>query len=89
MPYRSKKYLKFIREKPCLICANPNTIPHHIRRSYWGAGMGLKPHDYVTIPLCHNHHDPAVESDILVERIIIDYLMEYIESKGGKCGDKS
>lgn len=78
-PYRSAKYLKFIRSKPCVICGNPNTVPHHIRRLYWMAGMGIKPHDYVTIPLCDSHHDPAIESDIDVERIIIDLLMEYIE----------
>ena len=76
-PYRDKRYLQYIRDKGCVICGQPS-IAHHIRRSYWGSGMGIKPHDYVTIPLCNNHHDPAVESDLLIERLIIDYLMEYI-----------
>jgi len=80
MPYRSKKYLDFIRSKPCLICANPNTVPHHVRRLRWGAGTGIKPSDLVCIPLCHRCHDPKIEEGIDVELIIIDLLMEYIEN---------
>ena len=78
-PHRNKKYLDFIRSHPCVMCGNPQTVPHHVRRSYWGAGMGVKPHDYVTLPVCVRCHDPKIESEILVERKIIGYLMEYIE----------
>ena len=79
MVYRSKKYLEFIRSKPCLLCANPETVPHHVRRQRWGAGTGIKPHDYVCIPLCHRCHDPKIEKEIDVELVIIDLLMEYID----------
>ena len=79
-PYRNEKYLDFIRNKSCVVCGNPHVAPHHIRRSYWQAGTGIKPHDYVTLPLCHRHHDPSIEKEILIERKIIEYLMEYIES---------
>lgn len=77
--YRNKAYLSFIRRHSCIMCDNPNTIAHHVRRSFWGAGTGIKPHDYVTLPLCHSCHDPKVERNILIERKIIDLLMKYIE----------
>ena len=79
-PYRNKKYLEFIRNHPCVISDDPDTEAHHIRRSYWGAGGSQKPHDYVTIPLARKWHSPDIEKEILVERKIIGYLMEYIES---------
>jgi len=80
--FYNEDYLKWIRNRPCCFpfCGMP-AEPHHFRRSYYGAGAGKKPSDYVTIPLCRTHHDPRYEKDILVERIIIKNLMEYIESK--------
>jgi hypothetical protein len=78
MPYRNKKYLQWIQSQPCEIC-NGKSEPHHIRKERWGAGMGQKPHDYVAIPLCRKHHDPAIEKLIKVEYLIIENLMRYIE----------
>lgn len=52
-----------------------------MRRQYWGAGMRIKSHDFCTIPLCVDHHNTDVERSLNVERVIIDLLMEYIESK--------
>jgi len=77
--YQNAAYLKFIRSKPCVVCRRKSE-PHHIRRQYWGAGTGIKPHDYVTIPLCRNCHTPETEVGLNVERLIIQYLMEYIEN---------
>ena len=76
--YENKKYLDFIRSKPCLLCNRP-AEPHHVRRSYWGAGVGKKPHDYVAIPFCRECHDPKNEVGVMM--IIIKYLMEYIEKQ--------
>jgi len=76
--YRSVKYLKWIRSRPCIICRRPSQA-HHVRRSYWGSGIGIKPHDYVTIPFCIECHSPDTEKDLNVELIIINLLMEYIE----------
>ena len=67
--YKNKDYLAYIRKQPCAICGSP-AEPHHVRRERWGAGTGKKPHDYVTVPLCRYHHDPAVEEDILPETSI-------------------
>jgi hypothetical protein len=77
-PYRSKKYLAFVRSHGCIVCGKPAEA-HHVRRSYWGAGTAIKPHDYVTIPLCRDCHKPKTEKELDVERIIISLLMEYIE----------
>lgn len=82
--YENPDYLKFIRSKGCLVCRR-KAEAHHVRRHYWGAGTGKKPHDYVAIPLCHEHHDPKTE--FYFERIecqIIELLMDYIESKRGR-----
>ena len=82
-PYRNQGYLNFIRAKPCLICSQ-KAEAHHVRRSYWQAGTSQKPHDYVSIPLCYEHHNPIIEHQTNCERAIIELLMEYIESKRGK-----
>ena len=76
--YRSAKYLKFVRSHPCIICGRSSQA-HHVRRSYFGAGMGIRPSDYVAIPFCLECHKPENEKDLNVELIIINLLMEYIE----------
>lgn len=47
---------KFIRSLPCCNCrANPPTECAHIRKGT-GGGIGLKPDDKWTVPLCHDCH---------------------------------
>jgi len=75
--YRSEKYLNFIRSKPCLVCKKKSEA-HHVRKQVWGAGTSIKPHDFVTVPLCHECHNPETEKSLNIEMIIIDLLMEYI-----------
>ena len=52
---RDKNHLKFIRSLPCCVCRNPETVAAHIRVGTDG-GMGLKPSDCYTVPLCHSCH---------------------------------
>lgn len=91
--YRNEKYLVWIRQKPCLIpgCFN-RAEPHHVRRQYWGAGISKKPHDYVAVPLCREHHNPSIEDEFNIYLVIISQLMEYIEKirkeRKGKDADK-
>ena len=76
--YRDPKYLRFIRSRGCLVCGK-KAEPHHVRRYRWGAGTSQKPHDYVAIPLCREHHDEYEKVERKgVELVIIDLLMEYI-----------
>jgi hypothetical protein len=51
---RSKKHLQYISQKPCLICGRTDVQSAHIR--YAGAGIGQKPCDIFTTPLCLEHH---------------------------------
>ena len=53
-PIRSRKHLQYIAEKPCLICGGIEVQACHIR--YTGAGMGMKPCDIFTTPMCLLHH---------------------------------
>ena len=81
--FRSKKYLAFIREKPCLACHNPETVPHH---EGLGANMmGGKPPDSHAVPLCGPCH--RVRHDMGkgfwegfdVKMAIIKLLTEYMD----------
>jgi hypothetical protein len=52
--FRSKKYLAFVRSKPCLICGNIAEA-HHLTYVQPKA-RSLKAGDQHTVPLCHMHH---------------------------------
>lgn len=55
--YRSEKMLQFTREQACGICGASPCDPHHVKgKCGSGGGMGIKPHDYRVVPLCHFHH---------------------------------
>lgn len=50
-PWRSEKYLDYIRAMPCLRCGKPGPCdPHHV--SVKNQGWGTKPPDYQAVPLC-------------------------------------
>jgi hypothetical protein len=84
--YRNQEYLKWIRNQICLFCNCGSPDAHHVRRQYWGAGTGYKPHDYVTIPLCRYNkcHDPKIEKRFDCKKEIIRLLTKYIIEKYGK-----
>lgn len=51
------RHLEYIRTLPCVICdAPPPSEACHLRMGL-GGGMGIKPDDRLTIPMCHRHHD--------------------------------
>lgn len=59
---KNEKHLGFIRELPCCVCLNPiETEAAHVRMSdamagKVNSGVGAKPHDFFTVPLCGRHH---------------------------------
>lgn len=59
---KSAKHLDFIRSLPCAVCGdNVSTEAAHVRFSDPRAakpitGMGTKPDDCWTVPLCNKHH---------------------------------
>ena len=64
---RSKKHLQYISQKPCLICGRTDVQSAHIR--YAGAGIGQKPCDIFTTPLCIEHHR---EQHTMNEKMLIE-----------------
>ena len=52
--YRNKKYLDFIRSKPCCLCRRIPSVAHH--ESITGRGMGIKCSDLETVPFCNSCH---------------------------------
>jgi hypothetical protein len=85
MKRKNEKYLSFIRKKPCCVCSNPESEPHHIRQKLfvppkYRGGIGLKPFDFMTVPLCRSCHT-KVHQGMALENphyIIIDMLCQYI-----------
>jgi hypothetical protein len=55
-PKRKYAHRQFIRDLPCLVCgkAAPSECAHVRQRT--DGGMGMKPDDRYTLPLCHAHH---------------------------------
>jgi ferredoxin len=55
-PFRSKEYLKSVREERCLSCGVPPPVDaHHLRHSQT-SGMSRKVEDNWTVPLCRMCH---------------------------------
>ena len=59
---KSPKHLDFIRSLPCIVCGdNTSTEAAHVRFADLRAakpitGIGIKPDDCWTMPLCGKHH---------------------------------
>lgn len=59
---QNSKHLNFIRSLPCLICGNNiETEACHVRMSDARiakpeSGLGRKPPDWFTVPMCGRHH---------------------------------
>ena len=56
--YRSKKYLEYIRQQPCVICGHVDVQAHHVRKMGAG-GTGIKNDDFFALPICKLHHREA------------------------------
>ena len=52
---RSKEHLRFVAQRPCLVCGRSPSHAHHIRYAQ-PKGLGLKVSDEFTVPLCAIHH---------------------------------
>lgn len=49
------RHLAYIRSLPCIFCgAPPPSQAAHFRAGV--TGMGTKPHDFYTFPMCARHH---------------------------------
>ena len=99
---RDRNYLNWILGYPCLIPScqvindlkSDGLIAYHHYKGLGGGGMGIKPPDYHSIPLCDEHHnlwERMGESYFNLDREYImtkmnKYLIDYIIhlKNGGK-----
>jgi hypothetical protein len=55
--FRSQRHLNHVRGHACVVCdASAPIEVAHVRIGS-GAGMGQKPHDYLTVSLCKSCHE--------------------------------
>ena len=85
--YRNKEYLEFIRSKPCFICGQMPAVPHH--EGLGLRGVGMKPPDLWTVPLCHachtRRHNKGVKTfwgEMNIERVILKFVSEWMGGAG-------
>lgn len=88
-PSRNADYLEFIRSFPCISCGNSETVAHHIRKP--GDGIGQKPPDTRTLPLCHTCHIEEHNGKQIIteheEQLMLDiYIPLYIGTLKAKIG---
>ena len=78
---RDKIYLDYIRESSCIYCGiRHNMIPHHVRAGN-SAGVGFKPPDYLTLPLCQTHHQILHDTGELAFLGGIKFITDNLEFK--------
>jgi len=60
--YTQAQHKRFIESQPCCgikfarhIECQGDVVAHHVKTSA-NSGVGIKPLDWYTVPLCHNHH---------------------------------
>jgi len=51
-----KAYMGRVAELGCIVCSSPACV-HHIRE---GQGMGQRASNFLTIPLCFEHHQGSL-----------------------------
>lgn len=56
-PFRSPKYLAWVKQQPCVMCGEPSDDAHHIKGVGHLSGVGMKAPDTFTMPVCRPHHD--------------------------------
>lgn len=65
---RDAKHLKFIRSLCCCVCLRMGTVQAcHIRKGlppHEKGGMGMKPHDKWTTPMCHFCHSEQHRGEV-------------------------
>ncbi|MGJ8524123.1 hypothetical protein R84981_002841 [Carnimonas sp. R-84981] len=57
MSKKNPKYLRWVRTQPCCMCGAPADHAHHIISRGNVSGMGMKPADVLTVPVCAPHHN--------------------------------
>ena len=85
--YRSKMYLRFIRNQPCLNCGFSGQPCQAHHEGLGKRGLGIKPPDTQAVPLCRDchvlRHQKGVDSfwrQKDIKLAIIGYLTLYLQN---------
>ena len=86
-PFRSKKYLAYIRSQLCFVTGRQAEIAHHIINCKFGGGMGTKPSDLFTLPMtveAHQqlHHNPKLFEEKFDQKKLTLEMIEKAVSEG-------
>lgn len=86
-PYRSEKFLNWVREKPCCHCGRPSpSQAHHIIGIGGNRGASLKADDSLTIPLCTKCHTTVHQANGTKQIDQLYYFARFIEA-GFRSGE--
>ena len=66
-PWRSNRYLDWVRSKPCAQCGKPDQSEAHHIIGISGGFMGGKVGDNLAVPLCHHCHMELHDAHIDLE----------------------
>jgi len=55
-PWRSAKYIKWIKTQPCIHCTGDGGDPHHLIGLGNMGGMGITAPDSMAMPMCRECH---------------------------------
>ena len=74
-----KDYTRWVATLPCANCGmhDDTIVAHHLKHRHaphGGGGMGMKAHDWLTMPLCFTCHDKANNGD----GDVLDWQADYI-----------
>lgn len=66
--FRSRQYLKWVKQQPCVMCGAPADDPHHLKGVGHMSGGGMTAPDSMVMPVCRRHHDEIHRTPELWDR---------------------
>lgn len=80
----NNRYTNWVATLPCVACGldDETTVAHHLKHRHaphGGGGMGLKAHDYLTMPLCFECHASAHSGDANVLDWQADFIFKTLD----------
>lgn len=86
-PFRSKKYLAWIREQLCFVTGRQAEVAHHIINCDMGGGMATKQSDLFALPMtveAHQqlHHTPKKFEEKFDQKKLVLKMIEKAANEG-------
>ena len=79
--WKQKDYTRWVSTLPCVNCGlhDETIVAHHLKHRHaphGGGGMGMKAHDWLTMPLCFECHASAHAGDSNVLAFPADFIFK-------------